>query len=126
LICEQSHCLSGFFEGAKITSLSPCTKGSVNILGQFFCGLPFCLTFALLKIKAMSKVIAGIFTIVGGLMTLYFLFILENSSYILKYNDPKLHKSLFETGDMPQLMIGILMLTVGLIFFFFAKEPNLK
>jgi hypothetical protein len=74
----------------------------------------------------MSKVIAGIFTLVGALMTLYFLFILKNSSYWLNYNDPKLHISLYQTGDMPQLMIGIFMLTVGLIFFFVAKEPNLK
>jgi hypothetical protein len=74
----------------------------------------------------MSKVIAGIFTIVGGLLTLYYLFILENSSYKLNYNDPKLHMSLFQTGDFPQLMIGIFLLTIGLIFFFVAKEPNLK
>jgi uncharacterized membrane protein HdeD (DUF308 family) len=74
----------------------------------------------------MSKVIAGIFTIVGGLLTLYYLFILENSSYKLNYNDPKLHMSLFQTGDFPQLMIGIFLLIIGLIFFFVAKEPNLK
>ena len=74
----------------------------------------------------MSKVIAGIFTLVGTLLTGYYLFILENSSYILNYNDPKLHMSLYQTGDMPQLMIGIFMVTVGLIFFFVAKEPNLK
>ena len=74
----------------------------------------------------MSKVIAGIFTLIGTLLTGYYLFILENSSYILNYNDPKLHISLYQTGDMPQLMIGIFMVTVGLIFFFVAKEPNLK
>ena len=74
----------------------------------------------------MSKVIAGIFTIVGGLMTLYLLFVLENSSYKLNYNDPKLHISLYQTGYFPQLMIGILLLTVGLIFFFVAREPNKK
>ncbi|MDB5281510.1 MAG: hypothetical protein JWO06_585 [Bacteroidota bacterium] len=74
----------------------------------------------------MSKVIAGIFTLVGGFTTLYFSFVLANTSWALNYNDPKLHKSLFETGDMPQLMGGIFLLTIGLIFFFFAKEPNLK
>ena len=74
----------------------------------------------------MSKIIAGIFTLVGGFMTLYFSFILANTSWALEYNDPKLHKSLFETGDMPQLMIGIFLLAVGLLFFFVAKEPNLK
>ena len=74
----------------------------------------------------MSKIIAGIFTLVGTLMTGYMLFVLKNSSYWLNYNDPKLHMSLFQTGYMPQLMIGILLTTIGLIFFFVAKEPNLK
>ena len=74
----------------------------------------------------MSKVIAGIFTLVGGLMTGYMLFVLKNSSYWLNYNDPKLHMSLFQTGYMPQLMIALFMLTIGLIFFFAAKEENLK
>ena len=74
----------------------------------------------------MSKVIAGIFTLVGGLGTLYFSFVLHNTSYDLNYNDPKLHMSLFQTGYMPQFMAFFLMLVVGLIFFFVAKEPNLK
>ena len=59
-------------------------------------------------------------------MTLYYCFVLANTSWVLEYNDPKLHKSLFQTGDMPQLMIGLFLLTVGLLFFFVAKEPNLK
>lgn len=74
----------------------------------------------------MSKIIAGIFTLVGTLLTGYMLFVLKNSSYWLNYNDPKLHISLFQTGYMPQLMIGIFMVTIGLIFFFVAEEPNLK
>ena len=76
----------------------------------------------------MSKVIAGIFTIVGGLMTLYYSFVMQNSSYNLEYNDPKLHQSMFQTGHMIPLLAGILLLTVGLIFFFVAKEanPNIK
>jgi hypothetical protein len=74
----------------------------------------------------MSKVIAGIFTIVGGLLTIYMCFVLMNTSWSLNYNDPKLHISLFQTGDMVQLMIGLFLLTVGLLFFFVAKEPNLK
>ena len=78
------------------------------------------------KVKIMSKVIAGIFTLVGGLGTLYMLFVLHNTSYDLYYNDPKLHMSLFQTGYMPQLMICIFMLTIGLLFFFLAKEKNLK
>lgn len=76
----------------------------------------------------MSKVIAGIFTIVGGLVTLYYTFVLQNSSYNLEYNDPKLHMSMFQTGHMIPLITGILLLTVGLIFFFVAREanPNIK
>jgi len=78
------------------------------------------------KVKIMSKIIAGIFTLVGGLGTLYFIFVLHNTSYYLNYNDPKLHMSLFQTGYMPQFMAFLLMLAIGLIFFFVAKEPNLK
>lgn len=76
----------------------------------------------------MSKVIAGIFTIVGGLMTLYFVFVLQNSSYNNEYNDPKLHMSLYQTGNFIPLVSGILLLTVGLVFFFAAREsnPNIK
>ncbi len=72
----------------------------------------------------MSKVIAGIFTIVGALLTLYFVFVLANSSYNLDYNDPKLHMSMFQTGNMVPLVLGILLLTIGLVFFFVAREPN--
>jgi len=76
----------------------------------------------------MSKVIAGIFTIVGGLLTLYFTFVMQNSSYNLEYNDPKLQMSMFQTGNFIPLVLGILLLTVGLIFFFVAREsnPNIK
>jgi len=73
----------------------------------------------------MSKVIAGICTIVGGLFTYYFLFVLVNSSAHYDYNDPKLHQSLYQTGHFVPLVFGLLMLTVGLTFFFVAKEPNL-
>ena len=72
----------------------------------------------------MSKVIAGICTIVGGLLTLYFTFVLQNSSYNLDYNDPKLHMSMFQTGQMVPLVLGIFLLTVGLTFFFVAREAN--
>ncbi len=76
----------------------------------------------------MSKVIAGIFTIVGGLLTLYFTFVMANSSYNLEYNDPKLHMSMNQTGQMIPLVLGVLLLTIGLTFFFVAKEanPNIK
>jgi hypothetical protein len=76
--------------------------------------------------QIMSKVIAGIFTIVGGLMTLYFSFVMANTSWALDYNDPKLHMSMFQTGHLVPLVAGVLLLTVGLSFFFLAKEPNLN
>jgi hypothetical protein len=72
----------------------------------------------------MSKVIAGIFTIVGGLIVIYYVFVIWNSSYVLEYNDPKMQQSLFETGHMATLVLGILLLLIGLVFFFVAKEPN--
>ena len=72
----------------------------------------------------MSKVIAGIFTIVGGLTTIYFCFVMANSSYNLEYNDPKLHQSLNQTGNFIPLVVGIFLLTIGLSFFFLAKEAN--
>jgi low temperature requirement protein LtrA len=72
----------------------------------------------------MSKVIAGILTLVGTLFTLYFTFVMINTSWALDYNDPKLHQSMFQTGHFVPLVAGILMLTVGLTFFFVAKEPN--
>ncbi|HWB65103.1 MAG TPA: hypothetical protein VG603_16405 [Chitinophagales bacterium] len=74
----------------------------------------------------MSKVIAGICTIVGGLLTIYFSFVMANTSWALNYNDPKLHMSMYETGHLIPLLVGILMLSVGLLFFFVAREPNLK
>ncbi|MBL7778290.1 MAG: hypothetical protein JNK66_08375 [Chitinophagales bacterium] len=72
----------------------------------------------------MSKVIAGITTIVGGLLTLYFSFVMANTSWALSYNDPKLHQSMFQTGHLVPLVVGVLLLTVGLSFFFLAKEDN--
>ncbi|MES2620070.1 MAG: hypothetical protein V4615_04390 [Bacteroidota bacterium] len=76
----------------------------------------------------MSKVIAGIFTIVGGLLTLYYTFVMHNSSYNHEYNDPKLHMSMFQTGHMIPLVLGLFLLTIGLTFFFVAREsnPNIK
>jgi hypothetical protein len=74
----------------------------------------------------MSKVIAGIFTIIGGLGTIYMSFVMANTSAFLGYNDPKLHMSMFQTGYFVQLFIFLFLLTIGLIFFFVAREPNLK
>ncbi len=72
----------------------------------------------------MSKVIAGIFTIVGGLLTIYFSFVMWNTSYALEYNDPKLHQSMYQTGHMIPLVLGVFLLTIGLTFFFVAREAN--
>ena len=53
---------------------------------------------------------------------------MQNSSYNQEYNDPKLHMSLFQTGNFIPLVIGVLLLTIGLTFFFVAREanPNIK
>jgi hypothetical protein len=78
------------------------------------------------KFQVMSKIIGGIFTVIGTLCTLGVIFLYMNSSAYLSYNDPAKHLSFFETGyAVPALLFG-LMLTVGLIFMFFSKEPNLK
>ncbi|HEY0261848.1 MAG TPA: hypothetical protein VGB95_02400 [Chitinophagales bacterium] len=74
----------------------------------------------------MSKVIGGIFTLIGFICTLGILFLYANSSAYLNYNDPAKHLSFFETGlGVPALLFG-LMLTIGLLFMFVSKEPNLK
>ncbi len=72
----------------------------------------------------MSKVIAGITTIVGGLLTIYYSFVMANSSAFLEYNDPKLHQSMFQTGHFVPLLTGVLLLTIGMVFFFVARESN--
>lgn len=72
----------------------------------------------------MSKVLAGIFTLVGALITIYYSFVMANTSWALEYNDPKLHMSMFQTGHLIPLIIGILMLSTGLTFFFVATEAN--
>jgi hypothetical protein len=77
-----------------------------------------------ITVNVMSKVIAGIFTIVGGLTVIYYIFVMINSSYLLNYNDPKLHQSMFQTGHMVPLVFGILLTVIGLVFFFVAREPN--
>lgn len=74
----------------------------------------------------MSKIIGGIFTVIGTLCCLGVCFLYMNSSSYLNYNDPAKHLSFFETGlGVPALLFG-LMLAVGLIFMFTSKEPNLK
>lgn len=49
-----------------------------------------------------------------------------NSSAYLNYNDPAKHLSFFETGYGPAAVINFILLTVGLLFLFVSKEPNLK
>ena len=74
----------------------------------------------------MSKIIGGIFVVVGVLCCVGFCFLYMNSSAYLSYNDPAKHLSYFETGyGVPTLLFG-LMLTVGLVFMFFSTEPNRK
>ena len=74
----------------------------------------------------MSKIIVGIFTVIGTLCCMGLCFLYMNSSAYLSYNDPAKHLSYFETGyGVPTLLFG-LMLTVGLVFMFFSTEPNRK
>jgi hypothetical protein len=93
--------------------ISPACRQCVNPRGKVF-------DFT----SSMSKVIAGIFTIVGGLMFIYYLFVIANTSYTLDYNDPLLHQSLFQTGHLVPLVLSALLLLIGLAFFFLAHEPN--
>jgi len=72
----------------------------------------------------MSKVIGGIFSLLGTLGTIYIAFLFANSSYALDYNDPKLHMSMFQTGIMGPAFFFFVLLTIGLILMFFATEAN--
>lgn len=78
------------------------------------------------KVKDMSKVIGGIFSVIGFLACIFTSFLYMNSSAYLSYNDPAKHLSLFQTGYAVPAVIFGLMLTIGLIFMFFSKEPDLK
>ena len=73
----------------------------------------------------MSKVIGGIFTVIGTLACIYLSFLYMNTSAFLNYNSDKKF-FLLDTGlALPMFIFG-LMLTIGLIFMFKGKEPNLK
>lgn len=78
------------------------------------------------KLNTMSKVIGGIFTVIGILCCLGLCFLYLNSSAYLNYNDPAKHLSYFETGLGVSTFLFGLMTVVGLVFLFFSKEPNLK
>ncbi len=74
----------------------------------------------------MSKVIGGIFTVIGFIMAAVNIMLYLNSSAYLNYNDPSTHRSFFETGLGAPAVITFLLLTIGLTFLFVSKEPRLK
>ena len=74
----------------------------------------------------MSKIIGGIFAVVGTLACICVVFLYMNSSTYLNYNDPAKHLSYFQTGyGVPTLLFG-LMTIIGYVFLFQSKEPNNK
>ena len=74
----------------------------------------------------MSKVIGGIFTVIGFIMFACMVMLYMNSSAYLEYNDPAKHLSFFETGYGAPAIFNFLLLSIGLLFLFLSKEPNLK
>lgn len=74
----------------------------------------------------MSKVIGGIFTIIGFIMLAVVTMLYMNSSAYLEYNDPAKHLSFFETGYGPAAVITFLLLSIGLTFLFVSKEPRIN
>jgi hypothetical protein len=74
----------------------------------------------------MSKIIGGIFTVLGFILVAVMGFLYMNSSAYLNYNDPKTHLSYFETGLAAPTLLTVIMLSIGLIFLFVSKEPRLK
>jgi len=74
----------------------------------------------------MSKVIGGIFAVVGTLASIGVIFLFLNSSAYLNYNDPAKHLSYFETGYAVPTVLFVLMAAAGYLFLFQSKEPNLK
>jgi low affinity Fe/Cu permease len=74
----------------------------------------------------MSKVIGGIFTVVGSLLAIWIAFLWANSSNFLKYNDPARYQTYLETGLALPTLLAVFLLLAGLTLLVFAKEPNLK
>lgn len=72
----------------------------------------------------MSKIIGGIFCLIGTLGTIYCSFIFMNTSWVLDYNDPKKHLDMAQTGYLPGFMAFLLMAIIGYTFMFLAKEDN--
>jgi hypothetical protein len=82
--------------------------------------------FRNVKSKAMSKIIGGIFTVIGFILAAVNTMLYMNSSAYLNYNDPAKHLSFFETGLGAPAVITFLLLAIGLTFLFVSKEPRLK
>ena len=74
----------------------------------------------------MSKIIGGIFTVIGFILAAVNTFLYLNSSAYLNYNDPAKHLSFFETGLGAPAVLTFLLLAIGLTFLFVSKEPRLK
>jgi hypothetical protein len=74
----------------------------------------------------MSKIIGGIFTVVGTFLSIWLAFLWGNSSNFLEYNDPAKYQTYLETGLAMPTLVAVVLLSVGLTFMFVAKEPNLK
>jgi hypothetical protein len=74
----------------------------------------------------MSKVIGGIFVVIGFIMAAVNTMLYLNSSAYLEYNDPAKHLSFFETGLGAPAVMTFLLLAIGLTFLFVSKEPRLK
>jgi hypothetical protein len=74
----------------------------------------------------MSKIIGGIFTVVGTFLTIFLAFLRANTSNFFDYNDPKKHLTFLETGYAIPAFIAFLLLSIGLTFLFVSKEPNVN
>jgi hypothetical protein len=82
----------------------------------------------------MSKVIGGIFTVIGFIMAAVNIMLYMNSSAYLDYTptatapyiDPAKHLSFFETGLGAPAVITFLLLAIGLTFLFVSEEPRVN
>lgn len=83
----------------------------------------------------MSKIIGGIFTVIGFILFAVITMLYMNSSAYFDYTnnataptyvDLSKHLSFFETGLGAPSVITFLLLAIGLTFLFVSKEPRLK
>ncbi len=74
----------------------------------------------------MSKIIGGIFTVVGTFLSIWIAFLWANSSNFLQYNDPAKYQTYLETGLALPTLLAVFLLTAGLTFLIVSKEPNLN